>query len=120
MVKQLIVAVFAFASVLRPAAIDVTGVWNLEMVFGENGARSKGVCTFKQTEGRLSGTCGTDSTPTTGEITGDAITWRFDAEQNGRQHTMLFTGTVESTGTTIRGTCRVVSGPEGTFTATKQ
>jgi hypothetical protein len=113
------VALLALSFLSEPTASpDVAGIWNLEMVFSEDGTRSTGVCTFKQEDEKLTGSCHDISI--TGEISGQTVTWGFEAEQNGRKHTMTFTGALDKTGTTITGTCKVVPGQEGSFTARKQ
>jgi hypothetical protein len=102
------------------APVDVSGVWDLEMVFTSSGATSKGVCKLSQKDGELTGTCGTDPVAITGKVDDDKVTWQFQAEQGGQKHTMIFDGVVEQEGATIKGKCRIVDGQEGTFTATKR
>ena len=102
------------------ARVDVSGVWDLEMVFTSSGARSKGICKLTQKDGELTGTCGTDAVAITGKVDDDKVTWQFQAEQGGQKHTMIFDGVVEQEGATIKGKCRIVDGQEGTFTATKR
>jgi hypothetical protein len=100
------------------AAADVSGVWSLEMVFSPT-SQSTGVCTFKQDGNKLTGTCGSESVPVTGEISDNKVTWQFEADQNGRTYTMTFSGVLDEAGTTIKGTCAVVEGPQCTFSAKK-
>jgi hypothetical protein len=102
------------------APVDLSGVWDLEMVFTSSGATSTGVCNFNQQDDKLTGSCGTEDVPITGEVNGDKVSWRFEAQQGERKHTMVFMGVVEQEGPRVKGTCRVVGGPEGTFTATKR
>jgi hypothetical protein len=65
--------------------VDVSGVWDLEMVFTSSGATSKGVCKLSQKDGELTGTCGTDPVAITGKVDDDKVTWQFQAEQGGQK-----------------------------------
>jgi hypothetical protein len=98
---------------------DVSGVWNLEMEWSPSGSRSTGVCKLKQDDSKLTGSCAEKSS-LTGEVRDRKLTWRVQVEENGQRGQMTFEGTVDESGTTIRGTCAVVGGPTGKFTMTKQ
>jgi hypothetical protein len=106
--------------IVASAPLNLSGVWDLEMVFTSSGTTSTGVCNFKQQDAELRGTCGTEDVPITGEVKEEKVSWRFEAQQGDRKHTMVFSGTVEQDGAKLKGTCSVVGGPEGTFTATKR
>ena len=106
--------------IVAVAPVDLSGVWDLEMVFTSSGTTSTGVCNFKQQDAKLTGTCGTEDIPITGEVKGTKVSWQFEAQQGERTHTMVFSGAVEQDGARLTGTCSVVGGPAGTFTATKR
>jgi hypothetical protein len=98
---------------------NVSGVWNLEMEWPSSGSRSTGVCQLKQDDDKLSGTCAGKSS-VTGEVRDRKLTWRVQVEEDGQKGQMTFEGTLDESGTTIRGTCAVVDGPTGKFTMTRQ
>jgi hypothetical protein len=114
--KLLIGIALAFAA---SEIADVSGVWNLEMEWSSSGSRSTGVCQLKQHDNKLSGTCAEKSS-VTGEVRDRKVTWRVQVEEDGQKGQMTFEGTLDESGTTIRGTCAVVGGPSGKFTMTKQ
>jgi hypothetical protein len=97
---------------------DVSGVWNLEMEWS-GGSRSTGVCKLKQDDNKLSGTCAGKSS-VTGEARDGKLTWRVQVDEDGQKGQMTFEGTLDESGTTIRGTCAVVGGSGGKFTMTKR
>jgi carbon monoxide dehydrogenase subunit G len=107
------------ARTLALSASDVSGTWNLEMKFPT--ATSTGTCVFKQDGETLNGTCGgSERFAITGEINGSRLSWQFYVKQGGSEGRMEFTGELDGRGTTITGSCRVVEGPDGTFTMKKQ
>ena len=112
-----VVALFALSSVL-PA--DVSGVWNLEMQWSGSDTKSTGVCTLKQDETKLTGSCQSAKSVVSGEVNDRKVTIRIDVEQDGQKGAMSFDGTVEESGSLIRGTCKIVGGQDGTFTMRKQ
>jgi hypothetical protein len=114
--KLLICIALAFTA---SEVADVSGVWNLEMEWSPGGSRSTGVCTLKQDDSKLSGTYAAKSS-LTGEVRDAKLTWQVQVEENGQKGQMTFEGTLDESGTTIRGKCAVVGGPSGTFTMTKQ
>ena len=81
--KPLVMLVLV-AILLTPAsAADVTGVWDLKMVWSAD-SQVPGICTFSQAGEKLSGTCGDpDKFPLTGEVKDMQVTWQFDVSQSG-------------------------------------
>ena len=112
---------FVVAILLTPAsAADVTGVWDLRMVWSVD-SQSTGICTFSQAGEKLSGTCGDpDKFPLTGEVKDKQVTWQFDVSQSGNNAKMMFTGELDEAGTSIKGTCQIVGVRDGTFTLVKR
>jgi hypothetical protein len=106
-------------TVLASSASDVSGVWNLEMRWASNDTVSTGVCTLKQTDRKLTGKCAEKSS-VSGEVRDRQLTWNVDVDEAGQKGRMTFEGTLDESGTTIRGKCAVVDGPTGTFTMKKQ
>jgi len=109
-------------AVLSVAMSDasVSGVWDLEMRWPGD-RQSTGACTFEQDGRTLTGTCGgSDKFAITGEVDDRRLTWQFDVEQNGNKGRMMFSGELDEAGTTIKGTCRIQGGLDGTFTMKKQ
>lgn len=112
-----LVALLAFCFV--PPS-DVTGVWNLDMHWSDRDTHSTGVCTMKQEEQKLTGSCESAKSVVTGEVNDRTVSIRIDVEQDGSKGTMTFTGTLDESGRAIAGTCKIVGGMEGTFTMKKQ
>ena len=104
---------------LSASAGDVSGAWTLEMRWGPNGTVSTGLCTLKQDDSKLTGTCAEKSS-VSGEVRDRHLTWTVDVEDQGQKGRMTFDGTLDEGGTTIRGKCVVQDGPSGTFTMKKQ
>ena len=98
---------------------DVSGVWNLEMKWAGNDTVSTGVCTLKQDEAKLTGRC-QEKSSVSGEIHDRQLTWNVDVNEEGQKGRMTFEGTLDESGTTIRGKCAIPDGPTGTFTMKKQ
>ncbi len=113
--KLVICLTFAFGAA---AMAEVSGVWNLEMEWA-SGSRSTGVCQFKQDGDKFSGTCAEKSS-VTGEARDRKLTWRVQVEQDGQKGEMTFEGTLDESGTIIRGTCAVDGGHSGNFTMTRK
>jgi hypothetical protein len=111
------VALAAFCYLAPP---DVTGVWNLDMHWSGSDTHATGVCTLKQDEQKVTGSCESAKSAVTGEIDDRKVSIRIDVEQEGTRGTMTFTGTLDESGRTIEGTCRIVGGQDGTFTMKKQ
>ena len=105
---------------LAVSAADVSGTWDLEMRWSSD-SKSTGVCTFKQEGDKLSGICGSpDKFPITGRVQNNKLSWHLDVEQNGTKGRMEFNGEVDEQGATIKGSCSVVGGQDGTFTMKKR
>jgi hypothetical protein len=105
---------------LAVSASDVSGTWDLEMKWSGD-AKSTGVCTFKQDGEKLTGTCGSpEKFPITGRVESDRLSWEFDVSQEGNIGRMKFDGRLDEQGRTIKGSCSVVNGQDGTFTMKKQ
>jgi hypothetical protein len=103
------------------AADDVAGVWDLDMSWSATSSHSTGVCTFKQDAETLTGDCGgTETFPIRGTVNGKKVAWQFDVQQNGSKGTMTFAGELDDARTTIKGSCRIVGGQDGTFTMKKR
>jgi hypothetical protein len=102
-----------------PSAADVSGVWNLEMQWAPNGTVSTGACTLKQNDGKLTGKCAEKST-VRGEVRDRQLTWAIEVDEDSQKGRMSFEGTLDESGTTIRGKCAVADGPTGTFTMKRQ
>jgi hypothetical protein len=112
--------VVALAALWYVAPSDVTGVWNLDMHWSGNDTHATGVCTLKQDEQKLTGSCESAKSVVTGEINDRKLSIRIDVEQDGSKGTMTFTGTLDESGRAIEGTCKIVGGQDGTFTMKKQ
>ena len=106
---------------LAVSAIDVSGTWDLEMKWSSD-AKSTGGCTFTQEGDKLSGTCGRldEKFPLVGKVQNNKLSWHVDVEQHGTKGRMEFDGEVDEQGATIKGSCRVVGGLDGTFAMKKQ
>jgi hypothetical protein len=113
--RLLVLLALALAST---QAADVSGVWTLEMQWA-TGGQSTGACTFKQKDGKLTGTCAKKS-KITGEVRDRTVTWEVLLDEEGQQGRMTFEGRVDEKGTTIQGKCVVYDGPAGTFTMQRQ
>ena len=114
---------------LRPA--DVSGEWNVQGSFDPSSVargmppRADLVCTFERQAGTLTGTCrpsdGPAGVPVAGTVEGQHIEWHFDiaTERNGKRQTATYTGTLNDTDTSIKGTVAIAD-MRGEFTAEKQ
>lgn len=113
----LLVTLMAPLSVLPP---DLSGVWNLEMSWSDSNSKSTGVCTLKQVETELSGSCQSATSVVSGKVNDRKVTIRIDVEQDGHKGAMTFEGTVAESGRLIDGVAKIVGGQDGTFTMRKQ
>jgi hypothetical protein len=113
----LLVALVALRFVLAP---DLSGVWNLDMHWLASNTKSTGVCTLKQDETKLTGSCQSAKSVVSGEVNDRKLTIRIDVEQDGQKGAMTFEGTVDESGSLIQGTCKIAGGQDGTFTMRKQ
>ena len=99
---------------------DVSGIWDLEMTWGE-GTRSTGVCTLEQEGETLTGTCGgAEKFGVKGSVENNRVSWKVAVEHEGGQGQMEFSGQLDESGRTITGSCRIVGGQDGTFTLTRK
>jgi hypothetical protein len=114
---MMLVPLFALSSVL---SADVGGAWNLEMHWSGSDTKATGVCTLKQDETQLTGACESAKSVVSGEVKDRKLTIRIEVEQDGQKGAMTFDGTVDESGSLIRGTCKMVGGQDGTFTMRKQ
>lgn len=85
----------------KPAAIDVTGVWDV-VAESPQGAVDV-VCTFKQEGEKLTGTQASQMGEATleGTVVGDEIKYAINFDMGGQQITITFAGKIE--GDTIAG-----------------
>ena len=101
---------------LPPASgADVSGVWSLDMHWSGSDTHSTGVCTLKQDDQKLTGSCQSSKSTITGELNDRKVTLQIAVEQDGTKGLMTFTGTLDEDGNGIKGSCRIVGGQEGTF-----
>jgi hypothetical protein len=119
--KQFVTA-FVFLALCVPVlAADITGVWRLDALREDRSGTLTVLMTFKQTAGKLTGTCKIEDTgeimSASGEINGNEVTWECRNER-GEAHTSQLKGTLDSSGSTMAGTW--VAEISGTFTARKQ
>jgi hypothetical protein len=99
-------------------AADVAGTWNVDGDVVGNPVKFTTVWT--QEGETLSGTATLEGkdVPVSGTVKESAVTFEFDAENNGTTYHLVFTGTLGEDGG-LKGSI-AVAGVEGTFTATKQ
>jgi hypothetical protein len=90
--------IFTAVSALAAGAPNLTGKWSIHNSVA--GSESDAVCTFVQTDTKLSGSCkGTEKDlPLTGSIDGNKVTWKYDSEYNGSPISLTYTGTVDDAG----------------------
>ena len=115
------VALALFAIVLAAttvSAIDLSGTWNVN---GDvQGHPVVFACELTQEGETLSGTAKleTKDVPVTGSVKESAVTFEFDADNQGTTHHVAFYGTLGEDGG-MTGTIEV-SGAQGTFKAQRQ
>ena len=98
------------------AATDMTGRWAVAASFDDAGLQGGEFdCTFKQDGERLTGDCA--GRALTGEVKGQDARWQLQVGKPPQ--TTTYTGTVDESGTTIRGTFTLAD-KSGHFTASKQ
>jgi hypothetical protein len=114
---RILIAMVGLA-LLPVVATDLTGNWKLEGDVAD--AHIDRMCTIKQAENKLSGTCKskTNETALTGDVNGKKVTWQYQADYQGQKVTVVFDGTLDSN-TAIIGTISA-EGASGKFTAKKQ
>jgi len=112
--KKLFAVLFLSAAVL--AAADISGTWNFN-VETEMGSGAP-VFVLKQSGEKLSGTYSgaLGEAQVTGAVKGDEVTIEFEL-QGAR---IVYTGKVDSSGSTMKGKVDLGGMASGTFTASKQ
>ncbi len=109
-------AIFATIALALPAAAaDISGSWNLTGDVVGNPVEMK--CAFTQASDKVTGSCAgaLGSTPTTGSVAGDKVTFQNTVQQ----YELTFTGALDATGAKMQGEI-AVAGVTGTFSATKE
>ncbi len=100
------------------AAVDVTGVWNVQIEIGGNTGTP--TFTFKQEGEKLTGQYKgmLGEAQLQGTIKGGSITFSFNVSPQGQDVTVTYSGTVEKD--TMKGTAKFGSYGEGSFTGKRQ
>jgi len=97
--------------VVLTTTLDLTGKWEVEASFDDSSLSGGGFdCTFKQDGEQLTGTCSEGSAQLAGELKGQSVSWTMKE--------VTYTGTVNETGTSIKGRF-TIAGKGGSFTAMK-
>jgi len=111
------------ATLAMPAAaqgVNVTGKWVFDVQTG--GGSGQPTVTFKQDGEKLTGHYSSQTlgeADFTGSVKGTAIQFTFNAEAQGQQIDVAYSGTVD--GNTMKGTVNMAGGQlTGTFTGKKQ
>ncbi len=122
MMKKILVAsaLLSASAAFAAGAPDLTGQWNVHASISGN--ESDRVCTFVETDNKLTGTCTSSDegkeVQITGNVDGQKLTWKYDAEYNGAPITLTYTATLDDSGK-IAGNVEVDPyGVSGDFTAT--
>ena len=110
--KKLCLALLTgLTAVVLTATLDLTGKWEVEANFDDSNLSGGGFdCDFKQDGEQLTGTCSDGTAQLTGELKGQNVNWKMKA--------VTYTGTVNETGTSIKGRF-TIDGKGGNFTALK-
>jgi len=118
MKTALLVLCTAALATITLFAADVSGGWNVDGDVVGNPV--KFAVTFKQDGETLAGTATLEGKdiPVTGSAKEKAVSFEFDAENQGTAYHLVFTGTLGDDGG-MTGTI-AVAGAEGTFTGKKQ
>jgi len=111
------------AALAMPAAaqgVNVTGKWVFDVQTG--GGSGQPTVTFKQDGEKLTGHYSSQTlgeADFTGTVKGNAVQFTFNAEAQGQQIDVAYSGTVD--GNTMKGTVNMAGGQlTGTFTGKKQ
>ena len=83
--------------------VDVSGVWSLDMHWSGSDSDSTGVCTLKQDDQKLTGSCQSSKSTITGEVNDRKIILEIAVEQDGNKGLMTFTGTLDDDGRKSKG-----------------
>ena len=120
MKKLCLALVTGLTVVVLTATLDLTGKWEVEATFDDASLSGGGFdCAFTQDGEHLTGNCSEGTTPLTGEVKGQSISWRLQRGGNTPSVTTTFTGTLDEAGTNIKGRFTVAH-KGGRFTASKQ
>ena len=112
--------VFTLLALAGLTAADVSGSWKLDGAIGEFPVDL--VCSLKQTDAKLSGTCKGDpigELPVSGEVGAKEIRFGYQVNFQGMPLTITYVATAE-TATAMKGTVEVMGMPAGQFTGRKQ
>jgi hypothetical protein len=124
--KSLFFTLFLFLTVaalpVLAAEGPVSGIWTVKgNVYGQD---LNQVCTIKQDDKKLTGSCKSETSGTTeitGEVKDKTVTWQFKTEYNGTPLTIVYNGTLDSASSNISGKINVQEfSIEGEFTAKKE
>jgi hypothetical protein len=113
--KKAAVAAAPVSVAAAPTAAGVSGNWTFTGDVVGNPVNMK--CALKQEEDKVSGTCsyeGVGSSPTTGSVTGDMITFQNQADA----YDLTYTGTLDTARAAMKGDI-AVAGVTGTFSGAK-
>ena len=105
--------------VLPLAAADISGVWKVEGNIADTDVSP--VCTFKQTDAKLTGTCKplqVGDSAVTGQVDGNKVTFQYEVDYQGVHYVLIYRGVLDSD-TAMKGGF-TVGDAEGAFTAKKQ
>ena len=101
------------------AAADLSGVWKVEGNIADTDVSP--VCTFKQTDAKLTGTCKVvqaGDSAVTGQVDGNKVSFQYEVDYQGVHYVLIYRGVLDSD-TAMKGGFTVGEG-ESTFTAKKQ
>jgi hypothetical protein len=115
--RFILVAAAVAALGIPSFAADVSGNWTITGDVVGNAVNMK--CAFTQDGAKVSGTCTGDagSTPTTGSIAADKVTFTHTVQRD-QAYELTYTGTLDVAGTSMKGEIAVM-GVTGTFSGTK-
>jgi hypothetical protein len=105
--------------VLPLAAADISGVWKVVGNIADTDVSP--VCTFKQTDAKLTGTCKpvqTGDSAVTGQVDGNKVSFQYEVDYQGSHYVLIYRGVLDSD-TAMKGSF-AVGEAEGAFTAKKQ
>jgi hypothetical protein len=83
-------------------AVDLSGVWMLDLDPDYSGNPDSSACGILQEGSKLTLNCGAGSPPIVGEVVGQNVTWRHIGLKN--EFTATFRGRLDKEGKTITGT----------------
>jgi hypothetical protein len=118
--KLLGAALFAgLALVVVAAASDVSGTWDVKIVFDDTRiAGGNFYCAFVQKGERITGSCSGTSSEVNGELKGQNISWRLQMRGAPPSAATIFTGTINDAGSLMTGRFTVAD-KGGSFDAKK-